>query len=1361
MNVKINQAMEQNKIFQVKDKFFRKGEDGTMEEMQQVKTEEIVTKGSRKFLRTIMKFIPKQIFMGSKPESVPAPANDFDSEHHSASLGHRSRSDTVHTAHRLALNGETDATPQMTQFQNKTLCAENISGNMLDGRGEDNRTSLKLNSYEMEEFVRKQMELAQKQAEGGLGEHEQYFKSAQSIYNTDRVPSKTEEDKRLQEPIEEVETDLQNEISEERREELFENLNEVYGELQENSRQIENEYQGTVNGREDTDDGSYLQMRTTMGSELPGAERVRARQFSYPNDAQVGKDEGEHEEDSAERRQAPGDEFMCDVKEDIDMFMDKEQYYADADNLSERISHAPREEPEGGQMYTNPEDHEDLFENNLENENLEGPEKNGEMYGEEPNNEYYEDEQRGSEDEGAEDNYGIYTNDREGAGFFTENPGEEEGNRQSTRNEDIPDYNAEYETQENQRTVENNIVCETGETQDKEWAPVDVAREEAANGDTLSQRTEVKIQVNQAGETREIPVQPQEPEAHEKQYHVQNSAGEGTQMKIFRIKPGQTGVIQHSFGEVSYERQIGGNNNMIVGQSYARTSNVPTRRVVAETTRVEAKPSDARVIGQAGARMDMPKMYTLNMNSFGRVEDSANASGSENRFLKFISLNQTVKGNRPMQAKPVSQPLRTVQMENQGAEEARADDPVEGFKSRVRKGKTVNVYRRDQEQSTSKKPTYIEQLGRKVKRRINTNGSETPKFSLIKWSGAEMNDQKNERNEHLKFENLDENFGSAHLSDKSETIVRIREGNSYTTTQTRGGLDELKEYIRGRRDSIERVTVEEEKMTGMGMLDIMGRKRVRSENKNWRKTVRGMEERDHWGLGKAGGSSQRRSVSRGMFKSLSGIIKSLSNYNKQIIQNSQRKRKEIQESERKVEKTRQSTEIKNKARADFEQARKSVKAPLFVEPQRASHEEMVLRNQMSFGERTVSARMPQREYQSRPNEAFRYSRHNPYGEYFENEQREANQWQRAPAQEPRNEKYNREWQGRTQRESEWARTDLRDHRRNSMGYQPARQRLSVRQSYGEYMGNEEWQGGYSQERKNSFQPSLPKKPKVFYQRANVDSRKRIRNMDEYYTTIFERANQRNRQSKFSFGNQAKAEPIYQSRRANWQGGDPNFEESRLLTEMNYEGESQMMRKESSFSGNKYMSTISMNNDQRLSTNNWDLERFTRKYAGVHGYYEEKIQSLGAYRHVDARTTPNAPRDSGRETRRTRIPQSSRNVFSQENHFESFKNNLNQFRTQTGFRNTPFTREKTIKTTPRKEPVVTRVALPSRQLINVRMDSRGKLVKVPLATKLKRKLNINHYDRLRKGKKKWTPLSYGVKGIIRLKNTSAPPVKRKR
>lgn len=260
MNPKINEAMEENKIFQVDGKFFRKTLEGNIEEMQQVKSEEIVAKGSRKFLRTIMKFIPKKIYMGNVPGSCPIPPEALKGILANGNIANVKKEGAFGDNGRflsLNLNQKSSIVNEKTKeykscFQERTEIA-------------NNKTSLKLNSQVNFE-TKQQKDDDQKINEDILNEHQEWFKSAQSIYHADKHPSRVEEDKSKQEPIAEIETDYQGRDSKSSSGDLlFDNLNEIYGEEQD----VRNEYQlrePSDKKKDKKDDSSYVEI-PTRGSE--------------------------------------------------------------------------------------------------------------------------------------------------------------------------------------------------------------------------------------------------------------------------------------------------------------------------------------------------------------------------------------------------------------------------------------------------------------------------------------------------------------------------------------------------------------------------------------------------------------------------------------------------------------------------------------------------------------------------------------------------------------------------------------------------------------------------------------------------------------------------------------------------------------------------------------------------------------------------------------------------------------------------------------------------------------------------------------------------------------------------------------
>jgi hypothetical protein len=272
MNTKITQAMEENKIFQIKDKFFRKTENGDLQEMQQVKTEEIVSKGSRKFLRTTMKFIPKQIYIGNKSSSLPMPKAKTESIKSPISLNQpESLRKATGNSEMISFSNEAS---KNSEVYKKTMLPENISVGSNTKEMEDNRTSLKITEKGVKVSEREENK-EEKGKEGLLKEHGEWFKSAQSIYQNEKIPSKVE-GKMEQEVIQEVETDLQYRDSQSSGDALFDNLNEVYGEK--NEREVNDYYEYRDDQGESTEKGSYVQVPTR--SEQVGL--IQMEKFSFP-----------------------------------------------------------------------------------------------------------------------------------------------------------------------------------------------------------------------------------------------------------------------------------------------------------------------------------------------------------------------------------------------------------------------------------------------------------------------------------------------------------------------------------------------------------------------------------------------------------------------------------------------------------------------------------------------------------------------------------------------------------------------------------------------------------------------------------------------------------------------------------------------------------------------------------------------------------------------------------------------------------------------------------------------------------------------------------------------------------------------
>lgn len=293
MNQKIWEAMQANKIFQMEGKFFRKTEEGQLQEMQQVKSEEIVSKGSRKFLRTIMKFIPKQIYLGEL-EGVDSQTDP--GEGASGDWG-RVMGQEASRSIRAKLEALANGEGATTDYAKKTIPPTKFSENELEGGLDPGRQTLILGNERTsvdggfgvrESLTKRAQEETETESKSKTmdipEEHKEYFKSTQSIYQQDKPPAR--EPSTVNEPIQETESDLQvNESLSQARETLF-------GEEPfRDSRNI-NEYQiqcmhveGDGSRPEHPEEGSYVQV-PTRGSETleNGLDR-----YSYPKARGHGK----------------------------------------------------------------------------------------------------------------------------------------------------------------------------------------------------------------------------------------------------------------------------------------------------------------------------------------------------------------------------------------------------------------------------------------------------------------------------------------------------------------------------------------------------------------------------------------------------------------------------------------------------------------------------------------------------------------------------------------------------------------------------------------------------------------------------------------------------------------------------------------------------------------------------------------------------------------------------------------------------------------------------------------------------------------------------------------------------------------
>ena len=989
----------------------------------------------------------------------------------------------------------------------------------------------------------------------------------------------------------------------------------------------------------------------------------------------------------------------------------------------------------------------------------------------------------------SQENVQIYTDADEDKQFFSNQM--QDQNIREHKEEEIfrKNENSVLQTnQDNQRTVENNYI--KGNTGQYQEMNEQIFRQ----GDEInrSQRTEVKHPIDQQRNERitfGVPMVNERAKPKMIPIHQENYS---TQKKGAILLP-------ESFGEVAYEAPIFENNMML-------TENISKARETIIPYKAKQTWPNVEVSNSKKSENNFGKMFTMNMNSMGIVDNNSNSSHPEKRLLKFLDVNQ----------------IEAVSMNEKSYEKYRdeymaKEEQDEGFKTRIRKGKTLNVYIKNQEEKTPKKPSYIEMLGKKVKERARNNSNhheiQTRNFpnnissERMKSSNFPKNFVSPVTNQHLKIENLDENFGSTKLSDQSETIVRIREGNSYTTRKTRGGISELKEYIgQIKRDSIGPGN-EDEQITGAIIkLNSNRRSRTQSENKQWRMTAKSRGRKDHWDLGNFQEMNKggRKTASTDMHKTLSGILNSLNKYNKKIIEVNQIKKKEILDNNKIMRETLEHHEQEQKIREEFYKMRSSNYS---MDNKIHFNRKKMNNNRFSFSdskERTLMSFMTQ---QKNKNNRGNYENNNAYGEYFNSRVSEREY--------PKRTTHSTYYNGGNMRESSETRErsryeEIQRNQEIKKNYNPyseygrnsehERRRGNPRRNscYQTYRGNSRIQGNSNCFERNSqyqnrngemesFRASsqnrilfnsqnnfdnnqeqersyyLPNKNpraelQVVYQKANIDSHKRIKNINEYYNDYFDRAQQRKENSKkrsFNHKRESRSERNTMHFVRDSIGNKYIQGNSRQF----FEEDKESFKRDSGFSGNKYMSTISMNQENRLSANDYDKERFIKKFGQAQAHWEEKVKNFGNYQNVDARSHKRSQKMLNSEIKY------GRNPFNPEikNTFESFQNSRNNFfKNSSRSQNSSYSK-RTKNKLPfliSKEEKVTRRVLPTRHLKNMKMNSKGNLVKMPLAQKLKRKFNINHFDKKNKSRQKMTHLSYGVKGHIRVRETSAPMKKKK-
>lgn len=713
------------------------------------------------------------------------------------------------------------------------------------------------------------------------------------------------------------------------------------------------------------------------------------------------------------------------------------------------------------------------------------------------------------------------------------------------------------------------------------------------------------------------------------------------------------------------------------------------------------------------------------------------------------------------QVKHVNPNRRYEKINSEYMKENTKDDETEGFKMRVRKGRTLRVYEKEDE--VSRKATISDQVWNPTRKRTHQashNFPQSPRRTVEPFGNRETLLSSNREWEEPKRREtprinpksstsqppklvFEEQPGSAQWTENSETIVRIREGNNYSMRETRGGVDELKGFSqRRRRDSISRSINEEEIKSGVIFFDKQAKLRTRSENKDWRYTARLGATRRHWEFNEAEKRGVRRKSTENQLKSLSRIMSSLNRHHLTILRKNEEKKKDILESEKKRREILDNLEKEKRIRFEFERQGFSGELCFLNQPTSEPQRFCARNNRISFAnsrEMMLGSFGPVNQQEARlANRA--------YGEYFEGSgnRNSRGNWTNGPGnresvRSARNDFYNQNRRASSQSDRwyEKQRQSVKTGGNYQFHNQSGRSTRSNRLSQNEYFSNQfqENQRFSSNQKYQHFAKQNSKtpmpiqgEPRVFYHRANIDSRKRIRNLDEYYTDIFDRARRRKEVSRESHKN------------AFYQAESTDFDKFRDSTSEREKGyyrqvyhEPRASGRDSFFSKNKYMSTISMN-QERSSIQNREVDRYIRKFAQANLHLKERISQLGPYKEVDARSQSN--------TRRQNFPRFP--------NFESFRDNRVPEKHK-------FERpRKTPSYVPKpREPKVTRRTLPSRRLNTMKLNSKGALVKTPLAAKLKKTLNINYFDRNLARKKRKTALSFGVKGNIRVRESSVP------
>jgi hypothetical protein len=836
--------------------------------------------------------------------------------------------------------------------------------------------------------------------------------------------------------------------------------------------------------------------------------------------------------------------------------------------------------------------------------------------------------------------------EEEGVQIYTDEPGNKgffKGNFEQYKEGDMGEgedimLGEEIRTRDNEKTLQNNYLEQ--ESVNKHTLNAETNKIETPHETSHSQRTEVKIpgmrspvDMWKGGSQRDMV------QTYKVEYETKKKFGTGGSGTRVSVRPGDRQTIQ-AFGEVMSEKPLFKNNKLVLPERTIKyMDNAAKQREIGSEVRCVQEPVKYNKKGTDTF------MNYVDMNNFGSV------SMNEKSYEKYHE--DYVRGSTHKQ------------------------EENEGFKMRIRKGRTLNVYRKEmgnEQEKTSRRSVHPQSKMSRIE-------MGNPFMSVdVKSHLGRLVDTVEGLYETSNKGSLikgDDMFGSANLTENSETIVRVRPGNSVSMKQTRGGVDELRDYIkRGKRDSIGRTIGE-----GRGVIHFerkTGNIRTQSESKNWRKTTGIGRGRRHWELGEEMEvKNQRRTTTSTEVKSLSRIMSSLNRHHLYIIKNNEKKQKDIMESEKKRKYILELSENEKREREREREKRREYSQPL--QPQIYARN-----NRISFGnsqERLLNSFGPRHN-----RESMRMAHNNPYGEYYEKE----------------------------------AQT------REYPGYQK-----EVKTFQGE--------------------------PRMFYQKANVDSRKRIPNLNEYYTDIFERSRQRNERSQ-----------ELSKRSTNTMGysnvfNSTNFRDTISENEKKYyyvrggDTEPRYSARDSNFSGNKYMSTISMNNEHRVSSGwqrdevrDYDVERYIKKFSSARNQIQERLSTLGPYKEVDARShlKKNPKNGTSQEYSFRDTYGLGRSEFSRKTlAFQSFRNNDSEL-----YKGSIPKRSRKQSMSKPIEPKVTRRVLPKRELKDMKMNSRGNLVKMPLAKKLKKILNINHFDKKRKGKQ--TALSYGVKGHIRMRESSA-------